>query len=186
MFQIDKKQKGGFTLIELLVVVAIIGVLSSVILASLNAARAKARDARRISDFEQIRTALNLYASDNSGSFPSAGGYYTSWSGCGSSDWQTLATILHPYISTLPLDPSGHAAGCPAPDAYWYAYLPNFHSGSISSGDGAEGTCLGKTILFLDSTEGGGIKKQDCQFVDISGLALKTGWYPNAIIIVIN
>lgn len=36
----------GFTLIELLVVVAIVGILASVVLASLNSSRAKGRDAR--------------------------------------------------------------------------------------------------------------------------------------------
>ncbi|MCH8050209.1 type II secretion system protein [Patescibacteria group bacterium] len=54
-------KKGGFTLIELLVVIAIIGILSSVVLASLNTARQKARDARRISDLGQVQLALELY-----------------------------------------------------------------------------------------------------------------------------
>jgi len=181
-FEADSKagqsQKAkGFTLIELLVVVAIVGFLASVVFASLKTARVKVRDAQRISNFQQIKIALNLYASNNNGSFP-VGNFFTSWSGCGNHDWQDLATILHPYISTLPLDPSGHGAGCPSSDAYWEMYINNFDGGWIGI-SGHEGTCLGKTILFLNSTEGNSIKKKECQF-DSQTI------FPNAIIMVIN
>lgn len=54
----------GFTLIELLVVIAIISLLSSIVLASLSSARAQARDARRVADLNQLRTALELYYAD--------------------------------------------------------------------------------------------------------------------------
>jgi len=56
-----KNYSAGFTLIELLVVIAIIGILSSVVLASLNSARTKGRDARRMSDLHNIQLALELY-----------------------------------------------------------------------------------------------------------------------------
>jgi prepilin-type N-terminal cleavage/methylation domain-containing protein len=59
--------KKGFTLIELLVVIAIISVLSSIVLAQLNEARAKARDATRISNLKNLQIALELYRSDNGG-----------------------------------------------------------------------------------------------------------------------
>ncbi len=57
----------GFTLIELLVVIAIIGLLASIVTASLNNARVKARDAKRLSDIKQIKSGLDLYFSHGSG-----------------------------------------------------------------------------------------------------------------------
>ncbi len=51
----------GFTLIELLVVISIVGLLSSIVLSSLNATRAKARDAKRVGDLRAVKTALMLY-----------------------------------------------------------------------------------------------------------------------------
>tara|TARA_B100000378_G_C17929744_1_gene372762 strand:- start:95 stop:511 length:417 start_codon:yes stop_codon:yes gene_type:complete len=61
--------KRGFTLIELLVVIAIIGILSAVVLTSLNSSREKARDAQRISDIKQIALAMELERNSTTGAF---------------------------------------------------------------------------------------------------------------------
>jgi prepilin-type N-terminal cleavage/methylation domain-containing protein len=79
-----KKHNQGFTLIELLVVIAIIGILASIILASLNSARTKAQDAKIKAELNQLRTALELYHDQygtyqvaNSGWMNSGDGYVT-------------------------------------------------------------------------------------------------------------
>lgn len=51
----------GFTLIELLIVIAIIGLLASVVFATLASSRIKARDAKRAADVRQLLSGLELY-----------------------------------------------------------------------------------------------------------------------------
>jgi type II secretion system protein G len=101
--------KKGFTLLELLVVISIIGLLSSVVLASVNSARENARDTKRISDLREVRTALEMYYTDN-GFYPNHNNSQTSPSvECGTSGgnawWSLLSTALSPkYISKMPQD----------------------------------------------------------------------------------
>ena len=87
----------GFTLIELLVVVAIIGILATVVLTSLSNARERARDAKRLNDVKTIQTALEMYANDNGGKYPSLG-----WVGSHTDSWADLEDMLG---TTLPVDP---------------------------------------------------------------------------------
>ena len=62
---LKKSFKSGFTLIELLVVVAIIGILASVVLASLNSARSKGEDAAVKSNLSNARTQAEVFFSTN-------------------------------------------------------------------------------------------------------------------------
>jgi type IV pilus assembly protein PilA len=65
------KKERGFTLIELLVVIAIIGILSAVVLASLNSARTKGADAAVKSNLNGTRSQSELYYDSNGGSYAS-------------------------------------------------------------------------------------------------------------------
>jgi len=93
----------GFTLIELLVVIAIIGLLSSVVMVSLNSVRAKGQEAKRRGDMNALIQAIALYRNDHN--------YYpplnASGPGCTSN---TCVSHMGPdlvpsYIRVLPEDP---------------------------------------------------------------------------------
>jgi len=98
----EKRGQKGFTLIELLVVIAIIGILATIVLVSLNTARSKARDTRRVSDLRQVALALEMSYDDNS--------TYPVQATCGTIP-VSLAT--DGYIGAVPVDPG----------TYLYSYL---------------------------------------------------------------
>ncbi len=137
------KSQKGFTLIELLVVIAIIGILSSVVLASLNTARAKARDAKRKAEIHNIIIALSLYYSNH--------GDYTNVSyggACGTAlngaDSVSVGLNADGIMKTMPTVPS-NSGSCG--DAYYagswnsgqaiaiLTHLENVDSGCIASFD---------------------------------------------------
>jgi prepilin-type N-terminal cleavage/methylation domain-containing protein len=115
--------KNGFTLIELLVVIAIIALLSSVVFASLNSARAKARDAKRKADLNQIYLALQMYFDDH-GYLPTTLSYGEN--NIGGWDYSSqggfLTFLAGTYLPTVPLDPINIGSGDVFDNNDQYAY----------------------------------------------------------------
>ena len=127
------KRARGFTLGELLVVIAIIGILASVVLVSLNSARGKARDARRISDLHQVALALENYYDANQ-AYPAA-----------------LADLVTGgQLAAVPTDPTGsgsyvysyNSAGCAVANQSYAlkAVLENNNAAVNSDADGTQCT----------------------------------------------
>ncbi len=108
MIQVLGSRQRAFTLIELLVVISLIGLLSSVVLATVNSAKIKARDARKQADLTEILTTFQRYWLDNN-SMPT-NPFATEWCAVGVG---TCAQELNSPnyfkngfpVSPLPVDP---------------------------------------------------------------------------------
>ncbi len=107
--------RSGFTLIELIVVIAIIVLLSSIMFVNFGSARAKARDAQRISDLSQLQLAFSLY-------FDRCSQYPSSLSASANNGCPTTPTAvsLGTYIAQIPVPPAGAGQS-----VYDYAVLNN-------------------------------------------------------------
>jgi prepilin-type N-terminal cleavage/methylation domain-containing protein len=62
--------KKGFTLVELLIVVGLIGILIAITVTSYGTIQKKSRNSRRMNDLKAVQNALEQYASDNNGQYP--------------------------------------------------------------------------------------------------------------------
>ena len=137
----------GFTLIELLVVIAIIGILSSVVLASLNSARVKGRDARRISDMKQLQLALELYQDINDG-------YPVTALGLEAATTSLAALVTNNFISSIPSDPTNSGV-------YAYEYVSANSDGTACIAANCESYLIKAIIEGAGATPAGDVDDAD-------------------------
>ena len=139
-----KNSKKGFTLIELLVVIAIIGILSSVVLASLNSARKKSRDARRVADIGQMKLALELVF-DTAKAYPLL--------------FDTTNIVTPGYMPALPVDPLNTGTSvytyCKISDTDYRlsALLEDTNAALSSDSDAAAATCVSGSVADVSGTD---------------------------------
>lgn len=156
------RNKAGFTIIELLIVAAIIGLLSAVVLQSLNAAREKSRNATRLSQIDQINKALELSATGGQNKLPYSGsaipnlnawrclglGAGPTCAGVGYVGFTAVNTAIESNIAggVIPKDPS-----ITANSTYGDYYMYNSNTPAITVGgqecNGAGTTCPAGTYL---------------------------------------
>ena len=142
----------GFTLIELLVVIAVIGLLSSIVLVSIQGGRAKARDAIRKQNIGQLEKALLLYW-DKYGQFPSENCFTGGVDNCNYNDcsinceiatnWCNCTTwglwwglVTNGSVGFLPKDPINNTT-------YYYWYEP-----CCNQDCGGGRNCVGKCCEY--------------------------------------
>ncbi|NMB83758.1 type II secretion system protein [Candidatus Roizmanbacteria bacterium] len=120
----------GFTLIEILVVATIIVLLATGTTISYSGFSKQSRDSKRKADLEQIRSAIEMYRSNNTNN-----SYPATAMNCSSSGGITEGT--NTYLSTIPKDPK-----CTTQSYY---YSPVDSAGGACDGSASD-PCVNYTL----------------------------------------
>jgi general secretion pathway protein G len=106
----------GFSLIELVIVVVIIAIIGAIAIPRMSRGSAGAADAALAGNLSVLRGAIDLYATEHTGSYPALATFedqltqYTDDTG-GTSATKTATHIYGPYLRKIPPLPTGAHKG---------------------------------------------------------------------------
>ena len=130
-----KIQKSGFTIVELLVSITIIALLSTIGVTGYQAVSRGGRDALRKTDLEQIRSALEIYKSENN-RYPLA-------------PTPCVADLNTSYINPYPKDPKNYKYCYIQRSNLTYELCAHLENGDTSDACDAANKCTGKCNYVL-------------------------------------
>ena len=112
--------RGGFSLIELVIVVVIIGIIAAIAIPKLSRGAAGAADSSLAGDLKVLRTAIDMYATEHGGKYPTDATTledqlkkYTDDQG-GTADAKDSTHVYGPYLRAVPALPVGANKGSTA------------------------------------------------------------------------
>lgn len=113
----EASAKVGFTLMEVLIAVTIIAILSVIGIVSYSSINKRSRDAKRKSDLEQVRSALEMYRSDH-GVYPGTAEGFIPLTSLDPGD--NTGPLIPLYLPAIPMDPKSTIS---VPIPYYYTPL---------------------------------------------------------------
>ena len=116
MHTLSPRRAAGFSLIELVIVVVIIGIIGAIAIPRLSRGAAGANDSALIGDLAVMRNAIDLYATEHGGTYPTMAAIndqltlYSDAAGATSAS-KDATHVYGPYIRKIPGAPVGRNPG---------------------------------------------------------------------------
>jgi prepilin-type N-terminal cleavage/methylation domain-containing protein len=159
-----RPNRGGFSLIELVIVIVIVAVLAAIAIPKLSRGSDGANDSALAQDLSVLQGAVDMYAAEHGGAFPSAGNITSQLTmftdGQGNTSTTRVGSFqLGPYLKAVPPLPVGAnrgSTGISGVDGAGVGWLYDASNGVIQANVNAAGGNSGGSVGGTTGTTGGG------------------------------